>query len=69
MKCYDLFIFGLFGSLERGEGRGVEGRRVEENDSLYLIWMFFKISKGEGSNYPSPCWDVLKITMKMRENY
>ena len=48
---------GLFGSLERerGEGRGVEGRRVVErreegNDSLLPCLDVFKISKGEGGN-------------------
>ena len=40
---------------ERGEGRGVEGkrvveRRVEGNDSPLPCLDVFKISKGEGSN-------------------
>ena len=44
------------------------GRRVEGNGSPPLCLNVFKISKGNGVISPSPCLDVLKITMEMREN-
>ena len=58
---------------EGGEQRGVErmrvvGRRVEGNGSPPPYLDVFKIIKGEGSNYPSPCLNVLKIRMERRGN-
>ena len=35
---------------------------------LHLVWMFLKLVRVKGVISPSPCLDVLKIRMEMREN-
>ena len=35
---------------------------------LHLVWMFLKLVRGNRVISHSPCLDVLKIMMKMREN-
>ena len=35
---------------------------------IHLVWMFLKLVRGNGVISPSPCLDVLKIRMEMREN-
>ena len=41
---YENENYGLFGSLKGGR---VEGRKVEGNGSLYLVWMFLKLIRGK----------------------
>ena len=36
---------------------------------LHLVWMFLKLVRGNGVISHSPCLDVLKIRIEMKENY
>ena len=51
----------------RGRGR-VEGRKVEQNGSLYLVWMFLKLIKEKRVINIFFYLDILKIRKERRGN-
>ena len=62
---YENENYGLFGSLKGGR---VEGRKVEQNGSLYLVWMFLKLIKEKRVINIFFYLDILKIRKERRGN-